>query len=76
MFGQSGGRAQFSLDCPEGMDEDDEEFVQVEFKLSPDIYELASRAARKRGMALEDYLSVLIRCDIEGTLPLWHEPWR
>jgi hypothetical protein len=38
------------MDCPEGMDNDDQEFVQVEFELSQDIYELAARAARRRGM--------------------------
>jgi uncharacterized membrane protein YebE (DUF533 family) len=64
------------MDCPKGIDKDDQEFVQVEFELPPDVYELAALAARRRGMALEDFLSILVRCDIEGTLPLWHKPWQ
>jgi hypothetical protein len=72
MFGQSGGRAQFLIDCPEGMDNDDQELVQVEFELPPDIY--AARAARRRGMALEDFLSVVVLSYLKGTLPLWHKP--
>jgi hypothetical protein len=62
------------MDCPEPMDNDDQEFVQVEFQLPLHLYELASEAARRRAMALEDYVSVLVCCDIEGTLPLWHKP--
>jgi hypothetical protein len=58
------------------MDYDAQQFVQVVFNLSLEIYELASKAASRRGMALEDYLCVLVCCDIDGTLPLWHEPWR
>jgi hypothetical protein len=48
--------------------DDDEEIVEVRVDLPADVCELARADARKRGMALEDYLSVLIRCDIEGTV--------
>ena len=51
----------------------DEEFVEVSAELPRSVYEAACQAARKRGMALEDYLSVLADCDARGTVPLWRK---
>jgi hypothetical protein len=55
------------------MEDDDEEIVEVGVELGVDLYELACQAARERGMALEDYLSVLTVCHIQGTRPLWRK---
>jgi hypothetical protein len=49
------------------MEDDDEEIVEVRAELSLDLYELMSQTARKRGMASDDFLSVLVVCDMQGT---------
>jgi hypothetical protein len=51
------------------MEGDAEEIVEVRAELPPDLYALVREGARKRGMAPEDFLSILVECDIRGTEP-------
>ena len=53
------------------MEGDAEEIVEVRVEVPPDLYALVREGARKRGMAPEDFLSILVECDIKGIEPLW-----
>ena len=53
------------------MEGDAEEIVEVRVELPPDLYALVRECSRKRGMAPEDFLSILVECDIKGLQPLW-----
>jgi hypothetical protein len=55
------------------MEDEGEEIVEVRIELPREVYELACQAARKRRMAVEDFLSVVTQCHIRGTRPLWRK---